>query len=287
MLFLDLRTHRPDRDLRMLGNEILVKFKEIIEEIYISQSLTPMSEEEIREYVIKEYPFIENIYGNTEIWDNLIYRQVQSNIKFQSHLLSRVEDKKENLPMEEGDEDKYEKGKFIISDPYIQRIKDKFSGSVDYMSGVNDGLYSMFYGLMGYTEIVKILEKGLQGRGIDVRAYAEKYINDKPESVLVKPFKALLEGNTNPDKLTLLNKPIEDKPVTLGKNSCLLDYTFPGGRFYNEDKGKREETKPSREELIKFCKFVLPTIDQFVKDPYDKLVDQYLNKKDNPVEGKQ
>jgi hypothetical protein len=80
---------------------------------------------------------------------------------------------------------------------------------------------------------------------------------------------------------------VENKPVTLGKNSCLLDYTFPGGRFYNEDKGKREETKPSREELIKFCKFVLPTIDQFVKDPYDKLVDQYLNKKDNPVEGKQ
>ena len=80
---------------------------------------------------------------------------------------------------------------------------------------------------------------------------------------------------------------VENKPVTLGKNSCLLDYTFPGGRFYNEDKGKREETKPSREELIKFCKFVLPTIDLFVKDAYDKLVDQYLNKKDNPVEESQ
>jgi hypothetical protein len=118
-----------------------------------------------------------------------------------------------------------------------------------------------------------------------VKKYEPELFKNNEENVT--PVEALLKGNTNPDKLTLLNKPIEDKPVTLGKNSCLLDYTFPGGRFYNEDKGKREETKPSREELIKFCKFVLPTIDQFVKDPYDKLVDQYLNKKDNPVEGKQ
>jgi hypothetical protein len=30
------------------------------------------------------------------------------------------------------------------------------------------------------------------------------------------------------------SKSVEDNPV-MGRNSCLLDYTFPGGKFYNEN----------------------------------------------------
>jgi hypothetical protein len=178
-----------------------------------NSQFSPMTEEDFKNALYKAFQHGESV-GTFRMsslpssYAPLTFDSWFNSIK--DSLFLSLQPKKENVhdnrSEKEGDEDKYEKGKFIISDPYIKRIKDKFSGSVDYMSGVNDGLYSMFYGLMGYTELVKILEKGLQGRGIDVRAYAEKYINDKPESVLVKPFKALLEGNNNPDKLTLLNQ---------------------------------------------------------------------------------
>ena len=210
------------------------EYVEWLEQKLLSQSLTPMSEEEIRELakkflslrILSKGARIEGgkVIHSTVDGENNANREIsrisEFIVEFQSHFLTSkaTESKPEITPMSEEEIDKW--------------IEDA-----------------------EFTEYNMIFKEDLPSWLIDFQSH-------------------------------LLSR-VENKPVTLGKNSCLLDYTFPGGRFYNEDKGKREEAKPSREELIKFCKFVLPTIDQFVKDPYDKLVDQYLNKKDNPVEGKQ
>lgn len=179
MLFLDLRTHRPDRDLRMLGNEILVKFKEIIEEIYISQSLTPMSEEEIRELakkflslrILSKGARIEGgkVIHSTVDGENNANREIsrisEFIVEFQSHFLTSkaTESKPEITPMSEEEIDKW--------------IEDA-----------------------EFTEYNMIFKEDLPSWLIDFQSH-------------------------------LLSR-VENKPVTLGKNSCLLDYTFPGGRFY-------------------------------------------------------
>lgn len=53
----------------------------------------------------------------------------------------------------------------------------------------------------GYTELVKIAESALIGDKEKARKYIEKYLIKFPESDLVYPLTALLNGNNNPSGL--------------------------------------------------------------------------------------
>jgi len=53
----------------------------------------------------------------------------------------------------------------------------------------------------GYTEIVKIAEAALKGDTEKARKYINTYLLKFPESDLVYPFNALLNGNNNPSGL--------------------------------------------------------------------------------------
>lgn len=53
----------------------------------------------------------------------------------------------------------------------------------------------------GYTEIVKLAESALNGDSEKSKVWINKFIEKYPNSKLIKPFKALLIGDKNPDKL--------------------------------------------------------------------------------------
>ncbi len=53
----------------------------------------------------------------------------------------------------------------------------------------------------GYTEIVKITEAALKGDAEKARKYVERFMIKHPESDLIYPFNALLNGNNNPSGL--------------------------------------------------------------------------------------
>ena len=53
----------------------------------------------------------------------------------------------------------------------------------------------------GYTEIVKLAESALNGDSEKSKFWINKFIDKHPNSELIKPFKALLIGDKNPDKL--------------------------------------------------------------------------------------
>ena len=53
----------------------------------------------------------------------------------------------------------------------------------------------------GYTEIVKLVESALNGDCEKSKVWINKFIEKHPNSEFVKPFKALLIGDKNPDKL--------------------------------------------------------------------------------------
>lgn len=55
----------------------------------------------------------------------------------------------------------------------------------------------------GYTEIVKIVELALDQQFTGVVSWTNKFVKRYPNSKFVKPFKALLNGDKNPDKLRL------------------------------------------------------------------------------------
>ena len=60
--------------------------------------------------------------------------------------------------------------------------------------------------LIGYTEIVKIAEMGMNGNPEKVKSYMELFVKKYPNSDFSRPFKMLLEGNLNPDNLVLTSK---------------------------------------------------------------------------------
>lgn len=55
----------------------------------------------------------------------------------------------------------------------------------------------------GYTELTKIAEFGIAGRKWKVMTWMKRFIIKYPDHELTKPFKALLDGNENPDGLSL------------------------------------------------------------------------------------
>ena len=103
----------------------------------------------------------------------------------------------------------------------ITELKKKFSGSVDYMSGVNDALYTVLRKVNnkandvlesinrnsfnykqsildsipeGYSQIIQIVKNGLKGDTKAVRSYMIMFIDLHPNNRLSAGFKNILEG---------------------------------------------------------------------------------------------
>ena len=55
----------------------------------------------------------------------------------------------------------------------------------------------------GYVELVKIAEAALNGDIEKSKFQISKFIEKYPDSELIKPFKALLIGDNNPDRLVM------------------------------------------------------------------------------------
>lgn len=85
----------------------------------------------------------------------------------------------------------------------------------------------------GYTEIVKLAESALNGDSEKSKFWINKFINKYPNSEFIKPFKALLMGDKNPDKLRCDGETSDEnsncnKPHVSGE---LADFT----RFASEE----------------------------------------------------
>lgn len=69
----------------------------------------------------------------------------------------------------------------------------------------------------GYTEIVKLAESALNGDSEKSKLWINKFIDKYPNSELIKPFKALLIGDKNPDKLRCEGKETSDEHSNCNK----------------------------------------------------------------------
>lgn len=69
----------------------------------------------------------------------------------------------------------------------------------------------------GYTEIVKLAESALNGDSEKSKFWINKFIEKHPNSELIKPFKALLIGDKNPDKLKCEGEIILDENSNCNK----------------------------------------------------------------------
>ena len=87
-------------------------------------------------------------------------------------------------------------------DQMVNELKEKFSGSVDYMSGVNDASYVVLrkahlnrYFLPEGTDILmRIFEFGLKGESEAVKKFMNDFINKYPDNPYNKSFTRLLNG---------------------------------------------------------------------------------------------
>jgi len=90
----------------------------------------------------------------------------------------------------------------------------------------------------GYTEIVKLAESALNGDSEKSKFWINKFIDKHPNSELIKPFKALLIGDKNPDKLKCEGENSDElsncnKPLVSG--SLLLSELLKDSKLKNED----------------------------------------------------
>ena len=94
------------------------------------------------------------------------------------------------------------KTKEDILDQMVNELKSKFSGSNDYMSGINDALYTVLrklqvnrYFLPEGTELMmRIFSFGLQGDVENVKKFMNEYISKYPDNHFNKSFTQMLNG---------------------------------------------------------------------------------------------
>jgi len=70
----------------------------------------------------------------------------------------------------------------------------------------------------GYTALVKIAEKGMQGKAEEVIMWMNKHLEKNPDHFLCKPFKRLLDGTGS--TVVLLELPPPHVPSYCKLNAC-------------------------------------------------------------------